>query len=316
MGAESGTIPAGPLLLTAFLLVALMGFAIQRGSTCLVAAMDEVVTHRTARRLWAILLAGLLAGALTSFAMPGYGLGPVVPPLAVTFAGAILLGAGALVNRACVVGTVARIGSGEWAFLFTPLGLFAGFLALSAGPWVPPTAGHVHSPAAAGPVSALLLAALLLPLLVRYLHPRAAWSVAPVSLNHPHVATAGIGLLFGSLAILASPWSYADALSHLARTGMADRPLIHLALIATLLASARLGGLAQAQARPRQCLVHCLRCFAGGALMAVGAALVPGSNDSLLLESGPRLQAHALLALPVMACTIALGLLLRRRFRL
>jgi toxin CptA len=140
--------------------------------------------------------------------------------------------------------------------------------------------------------------------------------LAPVSLHHPHVATAGIGLLFAALTLLASPWSYADALGHLARTGMADRPVLHLALIATLLASARLGGLVQGEARPRQRLSHCLRCFAGGALMAVGAVLVPGSNDSLLLDGAPRLQAHALLALPVMAGTIGLGLLLRRRFRL
>lgn len=90
--------------------------------------------------------------------------------------------------------------------------------------------------------------------------------------------------------------------------------LLHLALIATLPGCARLGGLGRK--RPAQRLSDCLRCLAWGAVMGLGAALVPGSNDGLLLDGAPRLQAHALLALPVMAATIAVGLQVRRRFRL
>jgi hypothetical protein len=41
--------------------------------------------------------------------------------------------------------------------------------------------------------------------------------------------------------------------------------------------------------------------------MATGAGFVPGSNDSLLLHGAPMLLPHALVALPLMAATIATG---------
>ena len=41
--------------LAAAVCVGLMGYAIQRGATCTVAAMDEVVTKRTGRRLLSLL---------------------------------------------------------------------------------------------------------------------------------------------------------------------------------------------------------------------------------------------------------------------
>ena len=314
MGAD-GIAPSGALLALAFLLVGLMGFAIQRGTTCLVAAMDEIVTRRSAHRLRAILLAGLLAGAVTGLLMPDRSTGPDVPPLAFTLVGAGLLGVGAVVNRACVVGTVARIGAGEWAFLFTPVGIFAASLLIADSPLLPLETRRAETAPCAGAVSAMVFGALLLPLLAGKLRAGTGGKGAVrSSIRSPHAATVGIGLLFAALALLASPWSYADALAHLARTGMADRPALHLALIATLLGCARLGGLGRPQ--PRQRLADCLCCFAGGAVMALGAALVPGSNDSLLLDGAPRLQAHALLALAAMAATIAVGLQVRRRFRL
>lgn len=303
----------GPALVFAFLLVGLMGAAIQRGSTCLVAAVDEIVTHRTAHRLQWILVAGLLSGTVVGLAAPSGGAGMPVPGLGLTLLGAVLLGVGALVNRACVVGTIARIGSGEWAFLATPLGILAASLALAESPVQPPAAGFAMSHARAGPVAAVLLAALLLPALVTHIRARRSGAPPPVALR-PHLATAAIGLLFAALALLGSPWSYADALAHLGRTGMADRPALNLALVATLIGSAWIAGRAGgAQMRPTQRPRHILRCFAGGAILATGALLVPGSNDGLLLHGAPMLQLHALIALPVMALTIAIGQALQRR---
>ena len=107
------------------LCAALMGFAIQRGATCTVAAVDELVTRKRATRLVALVeasrwvLAGLLiARALgAERAMPaGYAAG------AATIAGGALLGIGAYVNRACEFGAIARLGSGEWAYGVTPRG--------------------------------------------------------------------------------------------------------------------------------------------------------------------------------------------------
>ena len=43
------------ILLLAAACAMFMGFAIQRGATCTVAAVDEIVTHQTAQRLSAML---------------------------------------------------------------------------------------------------------------------------------------------------------------------------------------------------------------------------------------------------------------------
>ena len=44
----------------------------------------------------------------------------------VTILGGALLGLGAYVNKACVFGAIARLGSGEWAYVVTPIGFYAG----------------------------------------------------------------------------------------------------------------------------------------------------------------------------------------------
>jgi toxin CptA len=127
-----------PLALAiAAILAATMGFAIQRGATCTVAAMDEVLTQRRANRLVALMeasfwvLAGFLGLRLLGYgpAMPaGYALGYQ------TVLGAALLGLGATVNGACVFGAVARFGSGQWAYAATPLGFYLACLASTAMP--------------------------------------------------------------------------------------------------------------------------------------------------------------------------------------
>ena len=102
--------------LAAILCVGVMGFAIQRGATCTVAAVDEVLTKRRAHRLAAMLEASLwVAGGLTlarladlAGSMPiGYSVSTW------TLVGGALLGLGAWINRACVFGASARLGSGE-----------------------------------------------------------------------------------------------------------------------------------------------------------------------------------------------------------
>src|SRR3954469_7596911 len=110
---------------------AIMGFAIQRGATCTVAAMDEVVTSRRFTRLVAMIEASLwVAGGLAL--AQAFHLLPKMPAAyevgVHTVLGGMLLGLGAFVNRACVFGAIARLGSGEWAYLVTPVGFYVGCL--------------------------------------------------------------------------------------------------------------------------------------------------------------------------------------------
>ncbi|HSB22715.1 MAG TPA: YeeE/YedE thiosulfate transporter family protein, partial [Burkholderiaceae bacterium] len=104
-----------PMLISAAVVVAaacagLMGFAIQRGATCTVAAVDELLSKRRATRLIAMLEASLwVAGGLALATL--LGVLPAMPaayPVSTwVFIGGALLGFGAWLNGACVFGAIA-----------------------------------------------------------------------------------------------------------------------------------------------------------------------------------------------------------------
>src|SRR5437763_17195041 len=98
----------------------MMGFAIQRGGTCLVAAVDELVSSRRATRLIALGEAALLVACAMVVAQLG-GVLHMAPrafePTAWTIIGGVVMGLGAYVASACVFGAIARIGNGEPAYL-------------------------------------------------------------------------------------------------------------------------------------------------------------------------------------------------------
>lgn len=305
-----------PLALAA-LCAAVMGLAIQRGATCTVAAMDELLTARRPTRLLAMLEASiwvgggvLLARALghaapgaTGFALTGW-----------TLAGAAVLGLGAVVNRACAFGTLARLGSGEWAYAATPLGFYLGVLSVDAtfGPPAPqPLAGG--SPVLLAPGWVLWsLGAAAAARLVWAWHRRRGANGAEGPAWSPHAATAVIGITFVALLLLAGAWAYTDVLSDLAdrmKTGVAAKLGPRLLLCAALLAGAVAGGAGAGQLRwQRPSMPTLLRCLAGGVLMGWGSLLIPGSNDGLILLGMPLLWPYAWAAFAAMCAVVAAAL--------
>lgn len=304
-------------LLLALACAALMGFAIQRGATCTVAAVDELLERRSARRLAslaeaALWVAGGLLLARLAMQLPalpaGYAIGPW------TLAGALLLGLGAWVNGACVFGAVARFGSGEWAYALTPLGFYLGCLSVEALFGAPAP----QRLAAGSPVLALPAAAGALFLAF------AAWRITGLAwhgrrlfaqrLWAPHAATSVIGVAFVVMLLAVGAWAYTDLLADLAR-GMAGRIGERSLLALALLAGAAWGGwrAGRWQAR-RPGAAQLLRCLAGGALMGWGSLLIPGSNDGLILVGMPLLWPYAWLAFATMCVGIAAAQLLAARF--
>jgi toxin CptA len=285
-----------------------MGAAIQRGATCAVAAVGELVEQRRASRLRSLLEASLwVAAGLLSLRLLGPP--PELPaPYALTgwtLAGAALLGLGAFVNRACVFGAIARLGNGDWAYLATPLGFYLGCASVgrvfaAARPqhqagsdalWLAPAALGLALPV-------LALARLLL----RRERPR--WT--------PHVATVSIGLSFLALLLLQGAWAYTDALAELAE-GMTQRTGVRLGLFASLLAGAVAAGWQAGSWQPRRpTATGLLRCLVGGLTMGWGSLLVPGGNDGLILLGLPLLWPHAWAAFATMCAVIALAQLASR----
>lgn len=293
--------PSAIALIVGLVSAALMGLAIQRGATCMVAAVDDALVHRRFGRAGALAEAALWVGGLLA-ALEFFGFGGMAharyPVTAATAGGGAVLGLGAWVNRACVFGSVARIGSGHWAWLASPVGFFLGCLAPIP---LPQPAGTVS---AQGPVLAFCFAALVLLRLAQ-----TARAPNPLMhLWHPHRATLLIAVTFVSTMLAVGAWAYTDALAALARplpamdARIALRSAMALALLAGAVAGGRIAGtLPPQRARP----ADVARCAAGGAIMGAGAQLVPGSNDGLIMLGLPLLFPHAWLAVTAMTLTLA-----------
>lgn len=294
--------PSGAVLLVALSSAALMGLAIQRGATCMVAAVDEILSVGRAARATALAEAAVWAGGLATIAAATGWLQMTFPAYAVdgaTIAGGLLLGIGAWVNQACVFGAVARIGSGQWAWLATPVGFFIGCLV----PFPAPESQHAIS-FGFGNIGYVLVLAVAVLAIWRVVEAARAPRIG-VHLWHPHRATLLIALTFVTTLLSAGYWAYTDALAALARS-MEAMVSLRGAMVVALLAGAIAGGAIAGKLRrewPRPAAV--VRCLAGGMLMGMGAALVPGSNDGLILLGLPAMLPHAWVAVGVMTLSIA-----------
>lgn len=312
-------VPAAVALPLAALAAATMGFAIQRGATCTVAAVEEVVSQRGWSRLAAMLEASVWVAAGLLLARQLHWVAQVPPGFALnrwTVAGAVLLGLGAQLNRACVFGAIARLGNGEWAYAATPLGYYLGCLSapqlfappapqgLPQGSWVLAMADWML-----WPLLLFVLWRLLWPRLRRTQRPEApaAWT--------PRDATVVIGVTFLITLMLAGAWAYTDLLAALAQ-GMASGLLPRAMLALALLAGAMLGGWQAGRLRrvPIQATAL-LRCTAGGLLMGWGSLLIPGSNDGLILLGMPLLWPYAWVGFATMCLSIAAVQLAQRQRR-
>lgn len=296
-------------LLLAVLAAAGMGFAIQRGGTCMVSAVDHLVRQRSPSKLialaecslWTSLL-GLFVGS-TGFVIAA---SPSYPVGLMTLAGGLLLGAGAWLNGACVFGSIARIGGRDWHYLLTPPGYFFGSLLHHEV-----LGGYAHAQPS-GPVVAVepLLALLGLASLIASLRAlRRAGGSASGLWDYRH-ATIAIGFAFVALVLVAGPWTYTEALGKLSH-GLGTPSWREGLLFAALLAGAIVGG--RGLAGPERFAARRgLLCLGGGALMGFGGSMVPGGNDNLILVGLPGLQPHAWLAIGAMVLAIAAGLNLSR----
>jgi len=310
--------------LAAIVCVGAMGFAIQRGGTCTVAAVEEVLEHRRAHRLLAMLEASLWVAGGLALAQLGH-LARSMPAgyatSAWTVVGGAMLGLGAWVNRACVFGAVARLGSGDWVYALTPAGFFVGCLSVMALFPRPPAATLMDASPVLQMAGALALAFVLF-VLWRTRSGLAVLRGADRAARlgqkvwAPHAATIVIGVSFVVTLLLAGRWAYTDVLADLARAmaGVRVDLALPILLLLALYAGALVGGYTAGRWRSTQVSApQALRCFAGGVLMAWGSLLIPGSNDGLILIGIPLLRPYAWLAFATMFGTIAAAALLHRR---
>jgi hypothetical protein len=299
------------LFVLALFSAAVMGFAITRGATCMVSAADEIVHKRSAKKLIALVeasiwvAAGLSVAVLAGLMPRPVGDYPIAPAL---LFGAVLLGAGAYVNRACVFGSIARLGSGEWHYLLTPVGFLLGCIAVQ--PLLHTPDGKTMSMSGLPVFPLVILGGLVLFMLLRGAGLALAAKDRRLAAHiwSPHLATTVIGIAFVVLILSAGAWTYPEALAELSR-GVTMNSLGRIALFGALLAGAMLGGWGKERLGKSWSWRAGLGCLAGGALMGMGSLLIPGSNDSLVLVGLPFLLPYAWAAILTMLLSIFIAMM-------
>jgi hypothetical protein len=301
----------------------LIGLAVGQASTCAVTAAKEIVEHRRARLLAGFLIAGGVAGLLCLPLAWTVGMRAGLPPETAVggalAAGALLLAAGALVNDACLLGTLARLSQGEVRFLGVPVGLAIGYVVVTAAGLHPVglAPNLFHEPA---PPAILLVAASAALVGLGWLAlSRSGDSGSPGRwrLRTSMLVLGGAG---GLLFVLTPGWTYSEAVRHGVQEFGGAMPmdqtlpavLTGLATLAGALTAGVVGGSFQLQ---RPALAPLLRSVAGGALMAIGAAWVPGGNDHLLLWSVPGGSVSGLVAYLVMSAAILVVVFAQHRLK-
>ncbi|HSB24485.1 MAG TPA: YeeE/YedE thiosulfate transporter family protein [Burkholderiaceae bacterium] len=279
---------------------------------------------RRATRLIAMLEASLwVAGGLALATRLGVlpAMPAAYPVSAWVFIGGALLGFGAWLNGACVFGAIARFGSGDLNYLATPIGFYLGCLSV----------GSLFGAPSPGPLDAespvLRASSAVAPLFLAF----AAWRIVPPLFDAvrawrgegdtgalarrvwaPHAATGVIGVTFVVILLLVGVWAYTDVLAQLAE-GRSMRFALGAVCLLALYVGAWLGGRSAGRlSAMRLTAAGAARCLAGGALMAWGSLLIPGSNDGLILIGMPLLRPYAWLAFATMCVTVAMALCLHR----
>lgn len=290
--------------------VGVMGFAIQFGATCTVAAVEEVFAAKTFNRLISLAEAALWVGCgivithyfgVSNYMPVGHAAGGIA------IAGGVLLGLGAYINGACVFGAIANVGSGNWVYLLTPVGYF--LACLTTAQLVPlPTSASLDLTAPLLRAPDWLIASMILIATVRLGFIAAGVRNWRARADHyrPHLGTLMIGLTFLVMLLTAGPWTYMEILKDLARGEVMPNAAFRVMLLVMLIVGAVIGGWFSGKLQWRAITVRAaLRCLVGGFVMSLGGQLIPGQNDGLILTGLPLIWPYAWLAFATMCATIA-----------
>ncbi len=281
-----------------------IGYAALRTSVCMVMAAREIVISHRANRLTGFLLAAACS-ALAMAASMALGRDPFTmisgyPVSGAAIAGGALFAVGAAVNGRCAMGTLAALASGELRHIATLIGMIVAaglatpivhnvIASMAAAPSTPSLL--IHSPVLVTASGALIITILLSVLLSRNLR-----RARTPKLWSPLVAMSLIGVASGMLFAIDQQWPYTSLITALAAGETADaarRIGLAMTLLAAMTVSAWSGGIVRLNFGTAQKWVGATL---GGLLMGVGASLVPGGNDAMLMTGVPLLLPNLIIA--------------------
>ncbi|MEL6464212.1 MAG: YeeE/YedE thiosulfate transporter family protein [Pseudomonadota bacterium] len=294
-------------ILAAFIL----GFALSRASTCTVAATMRLVHQRKVDWLLGIAIAvswSALALFLITLLMSDQMATPQAFAVNTTLiVAAVVMGVGAWMNGGCFIGSVGKVSSGNLSFLATFAGLavsqFMGDLvygldltSMTPTSRLTPQSGPIFWAFAATFVALL------------------GWSIWRVVRRRQEaiIALAIMGAAAAIVYSLQPAWSYEALIGRLVHGQDITKDLVVVAAVVALFSGATISAaLNQKFQLTHAGAIGTMFCFLGGLLMGVGAQLMPGGNDTLILWVIPSFAFHALVAYLLMIATVAALLMVK-----
>ena len=316
-------------------LAGLVGYFANRASMCTVKAVAEILTTRRAYMLGSFVKTIAWVIGITAWISWSRASAPLAAQTyALVWSGllcGILFGIGAVFNGGCAISTLTRLGNGNLGMAATLAGIAAGMglYALSSvriegllrTPAEPLLSLSDRTATVLGIIVTLwmLWESVRLIRTTRHMAWRERWLAPQLRLS---TAAAVIGVSNGILYAFLGTWSYTHTLrrSITELTTPVSAAVPSMVLLWGLFAALSLGVLAASvfsgrfslSWRPRSAW---LGYFAGGLLMGLGAALVPGGNDVLLLNAIPGMSPHALPAFVAMLVGIWVTLVIMKMIR-
>ncbi|MCJ8158237.1 YeeE/YedE thiosulfate transporter family protein [Sphingomonas sp. LaA6.9] len=293
-----------------FVLVFIAGYATQRGSVCAVGAIQEIVDERSAGKLLGFLFcAGCALITMGVAGLAGVDAISRHRDLAIgttTIAGGMVFALGAHINGKCAFGTVAALGAGDLAYGATILGFVAGVATMFAS-------GAMHPADLNGPVASPLLALDAALVAVLALALTGALAIAHWRQGGGAVTAGGwstframvvIGLVNAPLLAMLHGWPYTRLLIDLVGAHAEEIP--RRVTITAIFVLGSVGGAVVGRrfAWRRGTGGRWLRASAGGYVMGLGAVLIPGGNDTMLMVGLPLLLPNLSLAYGVTLVTL------------
>ncbi len=272
-----------------------LGFAMNHGSICTFVATTELIAQKRPARLIALIECAFWAAIGYTILGAAPTMHDVWAPVAQLAAAAIVFGFGVYVNGACIFGSVGHFGNGDIDFGFTFVGLFVvlylGFLS---------GVGVEQMPVSAAPPLGLVLLAVAVAALLAI---RLAIFNSAGNFRRLTLAMAVIGMTSAVMSVLAPRFAITASIGSILSIPVAG-VLIFVCMFGGSLLSARLREHRFVLRRPNRADI--VRRTLGGVLMGLGALLIPGGNDTLLLVGFPMGAWQAALAYLLIVATLAL----------
>jgi hypothetical protein len=272
-----------------------LGFALNRGSICTVIATADLVARRRPARSIALLESALWAGLVYAL----LNVSPFMPegwlPLGYLVVGTVLFAVGSYVNGACVFGSIGHFGNGDVEFALVFVGIFiVKYIEPLTNllPAQPPLS--MPLPGGALPLAGILALLMLARLAVTHREKR--------NFGLLSVTMAAVGLTFALLVTFTPLFSITASIETIISVPVAG---------AVTIAGMCLGSIASAALRERRFMIQWptwqggMRHLAGGMLMGLGAVLIPGGNDTLLLVGLPGAAWQAFVSYALLVAVLA-----------